>query len=267
METILDRTNSIIISASNQAYEKLLAILIVVAGWVVAAVFLRLCVKLLGFFAVDKLVAKTPLDHMLKGIGIGKSVSEILGILVFWTTILITLIFASEILNLQKVSKALETVTSYIPQVIAAFLIIVFGMLLARFLQTVIVQSLSRTQIGYERSIGRAVQIIVLVFVFLAAIEQLGINLSFITTNVLIIVGAILLVIGLSIVLGARTVLENSLACQHLKRHLKTGSKIKICGTQGAVSAFTFSGVIIDTQEGKTVVPATAFFENIYTIS
>jgi len=275
METILTRTQTIVRDAALQAYEKtmeilpeaLLAILIVVAGWIIASVFYRVCVKILAFFAVDKLVAKTPLDRMLKSIGVHKSASGILGLLVFWLTILVTLIFASEVLNLEKVSNALEVVTLYIPQVIAAFLIIVAGMLLAKFLQTLVVQSLSKTSLGYERSVGRAVQMTVLVFVFLAAVEQLGLDLSFITTNVLILVAAALLVIGLGIVLGARTVVENALLCQHLRRQIKVGSKISVGKVEGKVKSFTLAGVVIKTSGGDTVVPAVLFFSNTYTIT
>jgi len=275
METLLERTKTIVSDAVVQAYEKmmeilpeaLLAILIVIAGWIVAAIFYRICVKVLAFFAVDKLVAKTPLDKMLKSIGITKSASGILGLLVFWLTILITLIFAADVLSLDKVSDALETVTRYIPQVIAAFLIIVFGMLLAKFLQTLIVQSLSKTEIGYERSIGRAVQTIVLIFVFLAAVEQLGLDLSFITTNVLIVVAAMFLIGGLGIVLGARTVLENALLCQHLKKHLKVGKKVTVGDVKGEIKSFTLAGIVVETSQGDTIVPASHFFTNTYTVS
>jgi len=274
MNTVLERTQGLLSDATTQAYQKMmdilpeavLAILIVVAGWIVASIIYRICVKILSFFAVDKLVAKTPLDRMLKSVGISKSASEILGLLFFWLAILVTLVFAAEILHLNQVSSALTVVTSYIPQVIAAFLIVVFGMLLAKFLQTVVVQSLAKTQLGYERSIGRAIQVIVLVFVFLAAIEQLGLNLSFVTTNVLIVVGAVLLIVGISVVLGARTVLENALLCQHLKRQLKTGQEVSIGQIKGTVQSFTLSGVILKTPQGNTVVPATHFFTQTYTI-
>lgn len=274
METILTRTNTLVREAALQAYEKmmdilpeaLLAILIVLIGWIVASIFYRLCVRILAFFAVDKLVAKTPLDKMLKSIGLHKSASGILGLLVFWLTILVTLIFASEILNLEKVSNALEVVTRYIPQVIAAFLIVVFGMLLAKFLQTIVVQSISKTDLGYERSVGRVVQVIVLVFVFLAAVEQLGMNLSFVTTNVLIVVAAVLIIGGLGIVLGARTVLENVLLCQHLKSQIEIGKEISVGDVKGKVKLFTLSGAVIETSEGDTVVPASLFFKQTYTI-
>jgi len=274
MEAIFERMQRLFNEAWSQAYEKmmailpqaLLAILIVIGGWIIASLIYALCVRVLAFFAIDKLVAKTPLDRMLKGMGVDKSASEILALLFFWLTILVTLVFASEILHLEQLSHALETVTRYIPQVIAAFLIIVFGMLLARFLQTVVTQSFSRTGFGYERSVGKGVQTIVLVFVFLAAVDQLGFDLSFVTTNMLIFIAAILLIVGVSVVLGARAILENAVACQQLKRQISVGQRVAIAEQTGRVKGFLFGGVVLETAQGETVIPATTFFKHTYTI-
>ena len=109
-------------------------------------------------------------------------------------------------------------------------------------------------------------QVIVLVFVFLAAVEQLGMNLSFVTTNVLIVVAAVLIIGGLGIVLGARTVLENVLLCQHLKSQIEIGKEISVGDVKGKVKLFTLSGAVIETSEGDTVVPASLFFKQTYTI-
>ena len=274
MEQVIDRTKVLFSDAAAGAYEKmvdilpeaLLAILTVRVGWLIASVMYSICVRVMAFFAVDKLMAKTPLDRMLKNIGVNKHASEILGLLVFWMTILVTLVFAAEILNLPQVSSALAVVTAYIPQMIAAFLILIFGMLFAKFLQTIISQSLTQLQLGYEQTIGRVVQGIILIFVVLVAIEQLGLDLSFLTTNVILIVAAFLLILGLSIVVGARTILENVLACQQLQRVLTEGQKVEIGELRGTVRSFTVSGVIIESEKGDTIVPATNFFTQTYTI-
>jgi len=261
--------------ASAQASEKLgeilpeavLAIVIVVVGWLVASIVYFITVKILAFFAIDKLVGKTPLDRMLKSIGIQKSISAIIALLMFWTAVLVTLIFAAEVLELEQVSRALITVTLYIPQVIAALLIIIFGMLLAKFLQTLATQAVSRAGVGYAKSVGKAVNILVLVLVLLAASEQLGFDLAFITTNVMILLLGIALMLGIAFVIGMRTVLENMLACHQLRNHLSVGQKVRIADVEGTVKDFASAGVIIENAQGETVVPATFFFKHTYTIS
>ena len=274
MISLIERSNRALVDAVSGVFdslvdvlpEALLAIVTVIVGWVFASIVYALCLKFMRFFAVDKLLAKTPMDRMLKGVGIRKSSAEVLALLFFWLTILITLFFASEILELNQVSLALAVITAYIPQVIAAFLILVFGMLLARFLQTIVSESLARLEIGYERTIGKVVQVVILVVVLLAAIEQLGFDLSFVTSNVLIVVAAFLLVGGLSIVIGARAVLENVLACQQLKRLIAEGDTVQIGEISGKITGFSVAGVMIASPEGEAVVPAKMFFTHTYII-
>ncbi len=274
MNSILQRIQIAFSDAGANAYERMtnilpetvLAIGVVLLGWVIASLMYFLCVRVLKIFAVDKLAAKTPLDRMMKSFGIQKDVSEILGLLIFWMAVLVTLIFASEILHLRQVSIALGVVTRYIPQVIAALLIVVFGMLLARFLQMLSVQAVSKSGLGYEKSVGKFVNILVLVFVFLAASEQLGFDLSFVTTNVLVILSVILLVLGFAAVLGSRSVLEGSVACWQLRRQIHKGDHIEIDGCAGTIDGFTQTGVILNMGSTTTIIPAHHFFAQRYTL-
>lgn len=275
MENLVRRVQMLLAEAGSNAYERLvnilpeavLAIAIVLVGWLIASLLYFFCVRILKFFAVDKLAGKTPLDRMLKNMGIQKGISEILALLVFWMAVLVTLIFASEILNLHQVSMALTAVTRYIPQVIGALLIVIFGMLLAKFLQMLAVQTVAKMELGYEKSVGKGVNILVLIFVFLAASEQLGFDLSFITTNVLIVLSAVLIVVGLGIILGSRTLLEGAVASKQLQHQLKEGDEIEIDGHKGVLKEFTNTGVILSNGNNEIVLPATLFYTQTYTLN
>jgi len=231
----------------------------------VAAVLIHHAVLwVLGFFAIDKLSAKTPLTGMLKSIGIHKSISDILGWLVFWLIILLTLIVASDTLHLQQVSDGLAVITNYIPQVIAALLMIIFGMLLARFLQMLTFQTLSRMDITYKKFAGKTVQMVVLVFVFVAAIDQLGFNLHYILNGIVTIVSVGLLMLGLGAAFGARTVIDNATACQQLKRQLAIGDEISINDVTGTVKEFTLTNIVLDTNDGTKILPASHLLTHTY---
>jgi len=261
--------SEVTVSASDKIMnllpEILFAILIVFAGWIAAVVVHHIVLWILNFFAIDKLAAKTPLGGMLKGAGIHKSISDILGFLIFWFIILFTLIIAADTLNLQQVSGGLSVITDYIPQVIASLLIIIFGMLLAKFLQMLCLQALSRLDIGYKKHVGKAVQLVVLIFVFIAAIDQLGLNLQYILSGVVTIVSVMLLMLGLGAAFGARTVLDNTIACQQIKRQLPLGSVIEVEGVSGTVKEFTMTNIVIEAEGKTTVLPATHFLTHIYT--
>lgn len=245
--------------------ELMFAISLVFAGWLVAVVVHHIVLRLLNFFAIDKLAAKTPLSKMLRSIGIHKSISEIFGWLVFWMLILLTLIIAAETLHLQQLSNALSIITNYIPQVLAAILIMVFGMLLAKFLQMIVTQGLCKMDIGYKQYISKAVQCVVLIFVCIAAIDQLGFNLQYILNGMVTIVSVGLLMLGLGAAFGARTVIDNATACQQLKRQISIGDGITISDVTGTVKEFTLTNVILSTDSGTKVLPASHFLTHTYT--
>ena len=275
MDAVLERfqimLSETVTSASDKVWtllpEILFAIVLIFVGWVAAVLVHHLVLWVLNFFAIDKLAAKTPLNAMLKSVGIHRSISEIFGWLVFWMLILVTLIVAADTLHLEQVSDGLSVITNYIPQILAALLIVIFGMLLAKFLQMIVLQTLSKMDIPYKKYASKAVQFVVLVFVFVAAIDQLGFNLHYILNGIVTIVSVGLLMLGLGAAFGARTVIDNATACQQLRRQLRIGDTVELEGVRGEISEFTLTNVVLKTGSGTQVIPAVHFLTHTYTQS
>jgi len=272
MNDIFARFQLILSESAVSAYEKvwsllpeiLFAIVVIFIGWVAAVLVHHMVLWVLNFFAIDKLAAKTPLQGVLRSVGIHKTISEILGWLVFWLIILLTLIVASDTLNLKQVSSGLAVITNYIPQVIASVLIVVFGMLLAKFLQMLTLQALNKMDISYKKYVGKAVQLVVLTFVCVAAVDQLGFSLGYVLNAMITIFSVVLLMIGLGAALGARTVIDNATACQQLKRQLKVGDVVQVDDESGIVVEFTLTNVVLETATGVRVLPASLFLTHTY---
>lgn len=260
----LERASGQVLDLLPQA---VLAALVLLAGILFASLAYFICIRILNIFAVDKIAAKTPLATLLQKIGIRKTVSQIIALLFFWTIVLFTLVFASELLDLPQVSHVLAVITRFIPQLIAALLLLVAGMILARFLQTLTRQALAPLEIGYERFVGQMVYIIILIFAIIAASEQLGFDLSFLTTNVLLALFALLLIMGIGFIIAARSVLENLVACYALRSHLSIGDTVEINTVRGEIISFTLTSVILEHNHQRTVLPAVFFFTHAYTIS
>lgn len=274
MNAVLERfqlmLSESLVSAGDKVWtllpEILFAVLVIFVGWLVAVLVHHIVLWVLNFFAIDKLAAKTPLQGMLKSIGIHKSISDILGWLIFWMLILLTFIIAADTLHLQQVSSGLSIVTNYIPQVIVSLLIVVFGMLLAKFLQMLTIQALNKMDVSYKKFAGTAVQLVVLTFVFVAAIDQLGFNLGYILNGIITIASVALLMLGLGAAFGARTVLDNAIACQQLRRQLPVGSAVEIGSEKGTVIEYTLTNVVLKTEGGTKVLPAVQFLTHTYSI-
>ena len=82
----------------------LLAIVILVAGWLIAKFLLFIVVKGLKLINFNVVTDKAQIDHFLKQGGVQANTIDILGILIYWLAILFTLLIAFETLGLAVVS-------------------------------------------------------------------------------------------------------------------------------------------------------------------
>jgi len=275
MENVFSQLKGMLGSAASQAYGKIgdilpeavIAIVIIGIGLLISAALYFLAIRIMGFFALDKLAGKTPLQKILHNVGIHKNISHILALLIFWLGVLITLIFAADVLKLGQVSGALAIVTRFIPQIIAALLIVVFGMLLAKFLQVFVEQTLGRANAKFAVIAGKIVYIGVLLLVLHLVFVQLGFDLSILTTNVLVAIVAFLILLGIGFIVSCKTLLENMCACYQIKQHLKVGDTVTIEGIQGTVSAFKLTSVVLESNGGQVVLPALKFFTSTYALT
>lgn len=273
MDAIFTHLQELLVGAWAKASERFsdivpeafLAIFVVLIGWLIASLLQMLSLRILKFFAIDKLAGKTPLERLLKDIGIRKGLADIFSYLVFWLAILFTLTIASDMLQLQHVSLALAVVTSYIPQAIAALLIIVFGMLLARFLQVLTTQALKRANVVGDKIAGRLVNIIVVIFVAFAAVEQLGIGLDFVTTNAIIGIATSLILLGLALIIGGRSLIEGWIITQYLHHEIRVGDTVEIDGKHGTIVRISPVAIILKIGDHETAIPSKQFVDHGYT--
>jgi hypothetical protein len=99
MESIFARLQTMLAEAWSQTLEKtleifpeaVLAVVIIGIGLLISVGVYFLAVRLMEFFAIDKLAGKTPLQQFLHNVGIHRSVSQIVALLLFWLGVLITL--------------------------------------------------------------------------------------------------------------------------------------------------------------------------------
>jgi hypothetical protein len=61
--------------------------------------------------------------------------------------------------------------------------------------------------------------------------------------------------------LGARTLVSNLIAAHHLREVLEPGQEIRIGDWEGTVLEVSATAVVLDTQEGRTSVPAKLYQE------
>lgn len=153
------------------------AIVIIAIGLIIAPILGGLVKQLIDLFKVDALTEKVGLKEMMSDYTENFSLSLLIGRLVKWFFILAFVMAATEVLRLDTVTEFLNTLVLFIPQVLIAIIILVFGVVAGKFFESIVTRSLkgSKAPVNHPEALGHVTRWIFIVFSSLAALIQLGI--------------------------------------------------------------------------------------------
>ena len=224
-------------------------IVVLVIGYIVARILDRAVTALSQSLGLETAAERSGLVTSMKQVGIERSVSSILGQLVFWLTICVFLTAAFNTLGLEKVSSAMEKIVGYIPNLVVATVMVVIGLLVATFLRGVVATSADRVGISYAQHLANGCYYVLALMTFLAAFEQLDIKFALLQQMMLIAFAALALGFGLAFGLGGREVMGGILAGYYTRQRLHAGDQVHVCGMNGTVREVGPVATIIETDE------------------
>lgn len=179
-------------------------LLMLILGWLAAKVVETIIVRSLKLIRLDTLSEKSGTSNFLAKGGVKYTLSELVGVLVYWIVMLIVIITALDALKWTVAAELLNTMVSYIPNIIVAVFILVIGMFVATLLSTVIRTGASNAGITQAKVLGQITQTVVIVFAVLISLQQLKIETGIILNLINITVAAIGLAAGLAFGLGCK---------------------------------------------------------------
>jgi hypothetical protein len=133
----------------------------------------------------------------MKQVGIERTVPQIVGTVTFWLLMAFFFMAGLNILGLPAISGAMAEVVNYIPKLITATVMVVVGLMLAKFLHGVIATSADRVGITYATQLATGVYYVLAVMVFIAAFQQLKIEFGPLNNLLLIAFGGLAVAFGL----------------------------------------------------------------------
>jgi len=188
------------------------AIVIFTVGLIIAYWVKRLVVEMSKLIRLDSLTVSTGIDKYLKRADFTKTLSEILGLIVEWIIILVFFLAAVDILGLSVVSQVLASVIGYIPNILAAALIFAAGYVVSGFVDSLVRGAITSVDKDIARPTGRLARGVLILISFFAAIDQLQIAQGLIATFFQGLTYTIVLIVGLSVGLGAKDLVSKVLA-------------------------------------------------------
>ncbi len=184
----------------------LLVLVILVIGWLVAKLIKSVVTKLLRAVKLDELSDRIELESLLAKGGIKYSLSELLGVVVYWLAILVTFMVAVNSVGLTVAADLLNRVVLYIPNIIAAIFILILGMFVATLLKNIFQTIATNAGLAGEKLLGKIVEVLVMVFVSIMALEQLNIGAKTLQLILGIVLGALGLGVALAFGLGCKEI-------------------------------------------------------------
>jgi len=198
-----DPVRSFLTQAGEIFPKILLAIVILILGWLVAKVVRFVVVKALRAINFNVLTEKAGLDGFLRQGGGETDTTGILGLLVYWLIILTALLVASNSVGLAAVTELIGRIVLFVPRVIVAVVILAFGTYFARFIGVTVTAYCKNLDMPDASLLGRLAMYAIIVFVAMIAIDHLGLG-DIIRETFLIILTAVALALALAFGLGGQ---------------------------------------------------------------
>ncbi|MFH1351284.1 MAG: hypothetical protein ABII26_10145 [Pseudomonadota bacterium] len=192
------------------------AIIIFVVGLIIAKLIKVGIVRLLRLVRFDSASEKTGIKAFLDKGSIVRTPSEIIGMLVYWFIMILVIIASFDALGLPIVSDILNEIFRYIPNVVAAIVVLMLGVLFANLLSAVVRTAASNAGLPIAEGLGKAAFYTIVFFSGSIALIQLGIGEEVVTAAFVITFGATALALALAFGLGGKEV-----AADYLRKWLE----------------------------------------------
>src|ERR671929_822610 len=204
------------------------AIVILIIGCVIAKVLQAVVGRVLQGIGFDRWMERGGIKQFLDRAETNQTPASILGALVFWFVFIIAITMAADALGIPQVSAVLSQLIAYIPNVIAAVLILILAALLANFLAGIV-----RGTTGSDL-LSNIARYAIIVYAVFAALTQLGIAVQLTAPTFLIVLGAAALAAAIAFGFGAQGVARDT-----LKRAYHRSGQVTGDGASGAQGSST----------------------------
>ena len=182
----------------------LLAVVIVVVGWMVAKMVRFAIVKGLRAVNFNVLTERAGMDTFLRDGGIRADTTEILALLFYWLVVLASLVIGFNLLGLEYITDLLGRVVWFLPKVMVALLILAFGAYFARFIGNAVIAYCRNVHLQDADILGRLAQYAMLAFVVLIALDQVNVGGDIVRQTFLIVLAGVVFALALAFGLGGK---------------------------------------------------------------
>lgn len=238
------------------------AVLWIVGGWLCARLVRSLSRRAIES-GLGRLARRRSLRHALENTGAAEAIPRFAGAFLFWAVWIFFAAAAFETLGLPVVTSSLNRFAYYLPNVLAAIVIVFAGLVAGNVISAVVSAAAARADVVRGPLLGTVAQVVVVLVALIVALEQLGINGDALVIMFAVIVGVLMATGGLAFGLGARVTVGNLIARHYVALDYRPGQTVRIDGLEGTIVDLTPTAVVLETDAGRASLPAQRFLEVI----
>jgi len=236
-----------------------IGIILIVLGLAVAKLIEVVLRTVLLRMRFDNLIGKAGIDKTLQRIGLRQPLSVFLPKLAYFLIIFVLAQTASDALGLIAISNAISAFFGYLPNIVAALLLLILGTTVGQFAGQMVTQAAETSGIDSAPALGKAVSALIMFIIGMMAVGQLKIDTEMVRIVTSFFLGAGALAFGLAFGLGTRDIVRNIVTGYYTRKVLTIGQNLEIAGQNGVLTAITATHTILNS-EGREVIVANSTF-------
>jgi hypothetical protein len=230
---------------------------------VVAKIIERVLRSVLVGVHLDAGLQQIGLDKTLGRLGVKQPPSLIVPRLAYFLVLVLVAQAAADFLGMASLSRGIAALFDYLPNVVAAVVLIVAGSATSQFAGRMVAEAAESSGIEFAASLGSLVAGVILFVVGVMAVAQLKIDTDIVRIVTTCSLAGLALAFGLSFGLGTRDITRNIVAGFYARKIFQVGTEMEIKGERGILKAITPTQTLLE-QGGRIVAVAnTTFLEEV----
>ena len=228
--------NELVIQTLKQAYvyitelmpKLMLAILIMLIGWVCALLLKKVVSKLVRGLGFDAVSEKTGLKSFLE---------------------------KGDTLGLGVVSHLLNQAVLYIPKIIVALILLAVGIYLGQLADAFVTTTAHLAKIPFYQALGKLCHYAIIGLAIMMALEQLGVATAIVAHSFLILFGIVPLICALIFMIGGKDIIASILSRNFIIKKFKAGDNIAVDKVSGEIVSIDLVNTTIKSGNEEVIIP------------
>lgn len=237
------------------------ALVVFIIGYILAKLIAKLVLTGLQKAGIDKLKDKLDEIEIVSKSNISFLPSSAISKSIYYFILLTVTVTAVDILQIDAITELLKEFMILLPNLFVAVIILILGLLIAEAIRKMVQGTCESLGIPAAKVIATFVFFFVIINALMIALKKATIPTQFLTDNLTLLFGGIVAAFAIGYGLSSKGIMSSFLSSYYSKSRFNLGDVITIDGSHGEIVEMDSTTIVIQSKEGRTVVPLSKFTE------